>query len=129
VITSHQYGDTLTGGSGNDTLNAGQGPDRLTGGGGADFFVYGKLPWNAGHATDFTPGTDKLDLRALFSASGYAGTDPIADHHLEFRSDGAGNTQVYFDRDAVGSGDWPYLIATLDHVSPGQISSGDWLFH
>ncbi|RAK59711.1 hypothetical protein DJ021_07790 [Phenylobacterium hankyongense] len=129
TLTSSKYADTLTGGAGADTLNAGQGPDRLTGGGGADSFVFGQLPWNAGHVTDFTPGVDKLDLRALFQAAGYAGTDPVGDHVLEFRSDGAGDTQVYVDVDGPSGSQWPFLITTLDHVAPSQVGAGDWLFH
>jgi Ca2+-binding RTX toxin-like protein len=128
VLTWRQHGDTLSGGAGNDTLNASQGPDQLTGGGGGDVFAWAQLPWNAGHVTDFTPGADKLDLRALFQASGYAGSNPVADGRLDFRADGQGNTQVYFDRDAPGGGDWPFLITTLDRVQPSQIGAGDWLF-
>ncbi len=127
VLTWSQNGDTLTGGAGNDTLNASRGPDRLTGAGGADQFAWADAPWNAGHVTDFTPGTDKLDLRALFDASGYAGGDPVLDGRLEFRADGAGATQVYFDADQPGSGQWPWLITTLDNVRPDQISHADWL--
>jgi hypothetical protein len=130
VLTSEQYADTLTGGAGADTLNAGQGPDRLTGAGGGDHFVFAALPWNAGHITDFTPGTDVLDLRPLFQQAGYSGANPLADGHLEFRSDGAGDTQVYVDPDGPNSSpEWPFLITTLDHVSPGQVGAGDFLFH
>lgn len=114
VLTSDQYGDVLAGGSGDDTLNAGQGPDQLTGAGGADRFVFGALPWNAGHVTDFTPGADKLDLSGLGAGQ------------VELRSDG-GNTQVYFDPDDPNAGQWPYLITTLDGVSPSQLSAGDWI--
>ena len=60
--------------------------------------------------------------------TGYAGSNPIGDGRLEFRADGAGNTQVYFDRDAPGAGDWPFLITTLDDVTPAEIGAGDWLF-
>jgi Ca2+-binding RTX toxin-like protein len=129
VITSDQYGDTLAGGAGNDTLNAGQGPDLLTGNGGDDSFAFRDLPWRSGTISDFTPGHDVLDLRALFSASGYSGSDPIADHHLEFRDDGQGGTAVYFDHDQLNGGDWPFFITTLTGVTPGQIGAGDWLFH
>jgi hypothetical protein len=125
VLTSSRYGDTLSGGAGDDTLNAGQGPDQLTGAGGADRFVFGQTPWNAGHVTDFTPGTDLLDLRGLLGA--YSGSDPVADHWVEFKADGAGGTQVYVDVDGAG-GDWPFLITTLDHVAPTQIGAGDWVF-
>jgi beta-glucanase (GH16 family) len=128
VVNSSGYGATLTGGAGADTLNAGQGPDVLTGGGGADHFVYNNLPWNPGHITDFTPGTDVLDLRPLFAAAGYTGTNPIADHVLTFQADGSGNTQVMFDPDGPG-GNWPTTITTLDHITPAQVGSGDFLFH
>ena len=129
VLTSSQYGDTLTGGSGNDTLNAGQGPDVLTGAGGADQFVFAKPPWNAGHVTDFTPGVDLLNLRPLFAGTSYAGSNPLADHWLEFRPDGSGNTQVYVDMDGPSGSQWPTLVTTLDHVLPAQLLASDWVFH
>lgn len=129
IINSSREGDTLAGGSGNDTLNAGQGPDRLTGGGGADHFVYAKVPWNAGHATDFTPGTDILDLRGIFAGAGYTGSDPIADRWLTFASDGGG-TKVLIDTDGPGgTNPYQFIIVTLDGVPPSQIHPGDWLFH
>jgi uncharacterized repeat protein (TIGR03803 family) len=120
-------GQTLSGGSGDDIFYAGHNSVVMTGDGGADKFVFQYLPWNAGHTTDFTPGTDKLDLHALFAASGYAGTDPIADGYLQFQSDGQGGTQVLFDPDGPGSGNpWPFLITTLDHVDPSNLHNGDW---
>jgi Ca2+-binding RTX toxin-like protein len=128
VINSPGPGSTLTGGAGDDTLNASQGQDQLTGAGGADHFVWRNLPWNAGHVTDFVSGQDKLDLRPLFQASSYSGSDPIADRWLEFRPDGAGNTQVYVDHDGPDTGDWPFLITTLDGVAPAQIAASDWIF-
>jgi hypothetical protein len=130
VLTSTGYGETLTGSAGADTLNAAQGPDRLVGAGGADHFVFGNLPWNAGHVSDFTPGTDVLDLRPLFAATGYHGTDPIADGYLKFESDGNGGTKVQFDTDGPGAANpWPIQITTLDGVTPSSLHSSDWLFH
>ncbi len=54
--------DTLTGNGGRDTLDGGAGNDILTGGTGNDVFIY-----NTGYdtITDFTIGTDKIDLTAL----------------------------------------------------------------
>ncbi|MDB5455311.1 MAG: hypothetical protein JWP92_896 [Caulobacter sp.] len=130
VLTSSRYGDTLVGGAGDDTLNAGQGPDTLTGNGGADHFVFDKLPWNAGHVTDFTAGVDKVDLSALITASGYTGADPIADGYLRLDSDGAGGTRVLYDTDGPASGNTiQFLITTLDHVAPSSLSAGDWILH
>jgi Ca2+-binding RTX toxin-like protein len=123
VLTSDQYGDSLVGGTGNDTLNAGQGPDMLTGGGGGDAFVYAKLPWNAGHATDFAVGADRLDLSALFQASGYTGANPIADGYVKLEGDGAGGTKVFYDTDGPASGNTiQFLITTLDGVSPAGLT-------
>ena len=45
----------------------------MTGGSGADIFVFQYLPWNAARVTDFTPHSDVLDLRPLFTAAGYTG--------------------------------------------------------
>ena len=129
VLTSSKYGDVLVGGSGADTLNAGQGPDMLTGAAGGDHFVFGKAPWNAGHVTDFMPGTDVIDLRQMFAATTYAGANPLADRWLEFRADGSGGTQVYVDLDGPTGNQWPTLVTTLDHAAPAQISAQDWLFH
>jgi beta-glucanase (GH16 family) len=127
VINSSKYGDTLTGGTGADTLNAGQGPDQLTGNGGADRFVFADAPWNAGKVTDFTPGTDKIDLRGIFDDAGYTGTDPIRDGWLKL-TPGNGGTQVIVDMDGPNaSGQWPTTITTLVGVTPSQLGSADWI--
>jgi Ca2+-binding RTX toxin-like protein len=128
TITSNDHGSTLIGGTGNDTLIAGHGPDMLTGGGGSDSFVFNFAPWSAGHITDFTPGTDKINVSGVLSAYGYSGTNPVADGWLSFVSDGAGNTQVRVNPHDP-SWPWTYLITTLDHVGPSAITSQDWIFH
>ena len=56
--------DRLFGGQGNDTLNGGQGDDRLAAGPGADVFVFGPRD-GADTVTDFSSGTDKIDLMAF----------------------------------------------------------------
>ncbi|MDB5468114.1 MAG: exsH [Phenylobacterium sp.] len=130
ALVSTAYGEALTGGAGADTLSAGQGPDSLTGGAGADHFVFAKLPWSAGHVTDFTPGADVLDLRQLFADAGYTGSNPLADGYLSFQSDGAGGTRVMFDPDGPGAATpWAWQVTTLDHAAPSSLSSSDWLFH
>jgi Ca2+-binding RTX toxin-like protein len=130
VLTAQPGGSNLVGGSGDDTLNAGTGPDTLTGAGGADRFVFHQLPWNAGHITDFTHGTDKIDVSALLSSVGYSGSTPFADGYLKLLDDGNGNTWLYFDRDGHGTADqWGTFVTTLDHVAPGALTLSDFIIH
>ena len=128
-LTSNDAGSTLNGGAGNDILIAGRGADMLTGGAGKDIFEFDKAPAKAGHITDFTAGQDMIDLRGLFGAANYVGTDPVADHHLELRADGAGGTAIYFDADGSGAGA-PVLVTTVDHILPTALTAqNDWFFH
>ncbi len=126
TITLSDFGSTIIGGSGDDTLIAGHGADVLTGGGGADAFVFDAVPWSAGQITDFTPGTDKLDLSALLSAAGYTGSDPVADGWVEFAPDGHGDTQIFFDAHSP-SDPWPNLITTLDNLAPTGLTAANVL--
>ena len=121
VYTANDTRDQqLTGGSEADTFYTGHNSVILTGGGAGDTFVFQHLPWNnTGHVRDFALGTDKLDFSALFAASGYTGTDPVADGYLRFVSNGAGGTQLLYDPDASGTAyQWPFLVTTLDNISP-----------
>ncbi|WP_309090936.1 Calx-beta domain-containing protein, partial [Phenylobacterium sp.] len=122
VITSPGPGSTVNGTAGNDTIVASQGADTLTGGAGADAFTYKAAPWSAGKITDFVVGTDKLDLTAIFQASGYTGSDPIADGRMRLESDGAGGTRIFFDKDAPNSGEWPFHITTLEKVAASGLT-------
>ncbi|MGO4705710.1 family 16 glycosylhydrolase [Microvirga sp. 2MCAF38] len=123
-IKSNGVGDNiLKGGGGDDILFAGSYADTLSGGSGTDVFVFSKAPVRAGHVTDFTPGTDMLDLRGLFS--GYTGSDPVADGRLFFLADGKGNTVVKFKASATAA---MKVVTTLDHVSPSQMHPQDDYF-
>jgi len=63
--------DTLLGGTGNDLLVGGTGHDTLTGGDGVDTFDYNAIAESmpgavySDYITDFTPGTDKIDLSTI----------------------------------------------------------------
>jgi hypothetical protein len=125
IIASNDHVTTLRGAGGHDTLIAGRNANILSGGDGADTFVFKHLPWNnTGHITDFALGTDRLDLTAIFAASGYGGSDPIADGFVQLQSDGADGTSVLFDLDGAGSTHpWPIHITTLEHVSPAGLTA------
>ncbi|AGZ36332.1 outer membrane adhesin-like protein [Pseudomonas sp. VLB120] len=84
--------DMLNGGSGQDTLIGGPGNDTLTGGIGNDTFVWHK--GDAGHdtVTDFTPGSDHLDLSQLLQ--GEHATAASLDDYLHFKVSGTGTNVV-----------------------------------
>ncbi len=129
VINSPGPGSVLVGGAGDDTLNASRGSDILTGNGGHDVFAWAQEPWSPAEVTDFTPGVDKLDFRALLDAAGYAGSDPFGAGYLSLISDGSDGTKVLFDHDASGSSpQWANYVIHLQHVAPGAVSAGDFIF-
>ena len=128
-LRSNNAGSVLNGGAGNDILHAGTGADTLTGGAGKDVFEFSHIPPTAGQVTDFTHGSDVLDLRGLFASVAYKGVNPIADGYLSLHDDGQGNTQVLFDADGTGTAAAPTVITTLDHVLSSSLTPGsDWVF-
>ena len=107
--------DTLFGGGGNDTLNGGRGDDTLTGGGGADRFVFKR---DAGNdvITDFTDGTDKINL----SAYGLSGFSDISTA-LALQPAGG---DVVLDLEALGGSGSVIIENTLI----GNFSGADFIF-
>ncbi|MGF6168994.1 VCBS repeat-containing protein [Pseudomonas moraviensis] len=88
VINGGLGNDFLNGGAGDDLLIGGMGNNTLTGGAGADTFQL--LKGNSGHdlITDFTPGTDKLDLSQLLQ--GENTSTASLDDYLHFTVSGSG---------------------------------------
>ena len=86
LITGNAIGNVLLGGAGNDTLDGGAGQDILWGQAGADTFLIRKGT-GIDIIADFTPGTDRLDVRdygfkttaALMSRMTQVGTDISVD--------------------------------------------------
>ena len=81
--------DILIGGGGDDLLIGGPGNNTLTGGAGSDTFLWQQ--GNTGHdkVTDFTPGTDRLDLSQLLQ--GENATSASLDDYLHFTVTSTGN--------------------------------------
>jgi VCBS repeat-containing protein len=92
IINGGLGNDMLNGGGGDDFLIGGLGNNSLTGGSGADTFQW--LKGNSGHdvVTDFTPGTDKLDLSQLLQ--GENNTAASLDDYLHFKVTGSGDSLV-----------------------------------
>jgi len=78
--------DSLVAGAENNTLIGNGGADTLTGGPGNDHYVYNSLSDGGDIITDFRVGQDKINLNALLTSIGYAGSNPIADGYLSFAS-------------------------------------------
>lgn len=78
VLTGNGGNNSLYGGPGNDTLNGASGHDTLTGGAGADIFAFTtslNSVRNIDTVTDFTSGTDKIQLSpAIFRELDFSGT-------------------------------------------------------
>ncbi|MBH3414149.1 Ig-like domain-containing protein, partial [Pseudomonas putida] len=84
--------DVLKGGDGNDLLIGGPGDDIMTGGNGNDAFVWQKGDTGHDTVTDFTPGSDHLDLSQLLQ--GENATAASLDDYLHFKVSGSGTNVV-----------------------------------
>lgn len=65
AVTGTSRSETLIGTPGDDRITGGAGADLITGGAGRDVFVYTSTRDALDTITDFTPGTDQLDLSAV----------------------------------------------------------------
>jgi Ca2+-binding RTX toxin-like protein len=125
VIIGSGVANTLNGDAGNDRLIGGAGADTLTGGAGNDTFVFsngdsGNAVGTRDTITDFAVGVDMLDLRGIFAASGYAGTNPIIDKHLMLSANAGGGTDVFFDADGTGA-KAAVKVVSLDGIVPSTL--------
>ncbi len=115
VLSGGLGNDVLVGGGGNDTLIGSFGNNTLTGGAGEDTFKYG--PNNAGHdtITDFSPGTDKLDLSQLLQGENANATS--LDDYLHFTVTGVGAGLVSSISVSVTAGAAPTQTIDLQGVN------------
>lgn len=121
--------NVLTGGPGADLLIGGPGADRLTGGPGGDRVAYASMRDAGDVVTDFEPGIDQIDLRALLAPTGYAGDDAVADGFVRFRAV-VGGTRVQVDLDGAAGGGAFRDLLTLRGVAPAQLDGRrDLLVH
>jgi len=117
----------MFGGKGADILIGGVGKDVMTGGAGADTFVFlapsdsARTRKRADVITDFTPGSDLIDLTRLGRTLDFIGTDAFGGTAGEVRFNAA-NRSVQIDLDGDGRPDM--LIILRGVVSVGE---GDFL--
>jgi subtilisin-like proprotein convertase family protein len=65
VVVGGHGSHVIQGGAGADTIVAGWAGGTATGGAGADTFAFSHRAWGVETITDFTHGTDRIDLRGL----------------------------------------------------------------
>jgi hypothetical protein len=126
--TGNALNNTIIGNTGDNVITGGAGADMLTGGGGSDTFVFGKGDTGAPAGTrdvitDFTQGSDKLDLSALgqFRFIGTAGFDGKADELHVIHS--GGTTIVEGDLDGDKSGDFDIELTGNISISQSDLTS------
>lgn len=133
--------DTISAGAGADTINGGLGGDTLTGGAGADTFVYTLAVESNGvnvdTITDFTSGSDKLDLSGvgtlgtevhLGNANGYGAVlTALTGGGIDSQSvfDTSTNT-LYVDVNADGILDANDMAINLTGVA--SLAAGDFIW-
>jgi Ca2+-binding RTX toxin-like protein len=128
TIVGADGNDVIDGGTGGDMIIAGSGANKLTGGSGQDLFVFRSGAAHDNVVTDFHLGEDMLDLKAVVAASGYKGTDAIADHVLTIAQAGA-EAVVSIDPDGSGA-QAAHNVVTLQNVTASSLHAGhDFLWH
>jgi uncharacterized protein len=82
-------------------------------------FSYSSLDDARDTITDFVPGWDRIDLRALLASIGYTGTDPVADGVVRLKDSAQGaKLQV---KDGVSGKKGFKTLLVMSGVSAAQI--------
>ncbi len=114
--------DTLVGTPGDDILVGGSGADVMTGGAGINLYAYSSVRDAGDTVTDFVPGKDKLDLRALLAAIGWTGTDPVAEGWISFTATRSGAAQVNVRVGGSSPTTDPRALVFLNGVTPSSLN-------
>ena len=111
--------DTLVGTAGDDIIVGGPGADTLSGRGGSNIFVYSTVLDGGDTITDFQPGTDVLDFRALLKSLNVVSLNPIASGHVTCSTSAAGGV-IGVDPDSAAGPAAARSIVLLKNVSCGS---------
>ncbi|RZL00976.1 MAG: ExeM/NucH family extracellular endonuclease [Rubrivivax sp.] len=112
--------DTLTGTAGDDVVSGGEGSDTITTAAGRDVLVYTSLRDGLDTVTDFTPGSDRIDLSSLLASLGTSPTQAIPGGFVRFVDTSAG-VQVQIDADGSAGPATPKPLAVLRGVTASQL--------
>jgi Ca2+-binding RTX toxin-like protein len=125
--TGNTLDNTITGNSGNNILDGGAGKDTLSGGAGADTFVFQfgqSLISGVDRITDFTIGTDKIDLRTQTGSAMNAPTSFTRASNSTATSLTSLMNQVFIDANGATAGNQALGTnsATVVQVTSGGIA-------
>jgi len=111
--------DTLMGDAGNDLLTGGLGKDLLSGNSGADRFIFtatnqtGNTGATADRITDFTHGTDRIDLSAIDASTIGSGNNSFSFAGTAAFGTGSGGQIRFAQTDAAGTAN-DFTLVYLD---------------
>lgn len=114
--------DTLTGTAGDDLINGGEGSDTITTGAGRDVLVYTSLRDGLDTVTDFTPGSDRIDLSGLLASLGISPSQAISGGFVRIVDSSTG-AQVQIDTDGSAGTTTPKALLVLRGVSASQLQA------
>ncbi len=95
-------GSVVVGTSGDDLITSGLGRRSLSGGAGRDQFAFAADFTGGATITDFSPGQDLINLRAVLQALRIGVADPLASGHLSCVASGPTDALISVDPDAGG---------------------------
>ena len=132
TILGTSAGDTLVGDAGADVITGRGGADTLTGGSKSDRFVFesgdtGITEATADTITDFSTGTDKIDIASVGSyveADGSGNADLAAFITDANASLPTTSIDIYAEYNFKGAGD---TLVVIDENKSGTVDSGDTL--
>lgn len=118
TLTGTAQGDVITGTAGDDRIIGGSGADVITTGQGRDVLVYTSLRDGIDRVTDFTPGSDRIDLSAITAALG--GPNALSTGHVRL-VDTAQGVQIRIDTDGFAGPANPVPLVTLNGLTAAHI--------